>query len=135
MYLFDTDILSNLLKRAPAPALLARVAATAAVEQATTSVTLGELLYGAIRLGPQGVQLLDRIEQVLLRNLTILPFDERAARQYAPLRAVLERNGTPLADADLRIAAIALAHQKILVTANERHFRRVPGLTLENWLI
>ena len=44
------------------------------------------------------------------------------------------RWGTPIGDADVRIAAIALAHGLKVVTGNERHFRRVPGLETENWL-
>ncbi len=63
-----------------------------------------------------------------------LPFDTAAARIYAEVRADLERRGTPLDGADLRIAAIALAHGHTVVTANVRHFGRVPGLPVENWL-
>jgi len=43
--------------------------------------------------------------------------------------------GTPLATADLQIASIALAHNLILITGNVRHFERVPGLIVENWLV
>ncbi len=50
------------------------------------------------------------------------------------VRALLERQGTPVGDADLRIAAIALVRNLIIVTANTRHFQRVPGLPVENWL-
>jgi tRNA(fMet)-specific endonuclease VapC len=46
----------------------------------------------------------------------------------------LEERGLPLADADLRIAAIALANDLTLVTGNVRHFRRIPDLAVENWL-
>jgi tRNA(fMet)-specific endonuclease VapC len=67
-------------------------------------------------------------------NVTILPFDDTAAGVYGALRAQLERQGTPLAEPDLRIAAVALANDLILVTGNVRHFARVPGLPIENWL-
>ena len=53
---------------------------------------------------------------------------------YGRLRAELERNGRPLAEPDLRIAAIALARELTLVSGNARHFGRVPGLRVENWL-
>ena len=46
----------------------------------------------------------------------------------------MERSGTPIGDADLRIAAIALSHHLKVVTGNERHFQRVPELEIENWL-
>lgn len=79
--------------------------------------------------------LLAQIEQRLLPNLTIVAFDALAARRYASVRVALERQGTPLAEADLRIAAIGLTHEFVVVTGNTRHFGRVPGLAVENWLV
>ena len=134
-YLFDTDILSNLLRRAPESALVRRLAGTPPEEQATTSITLGELLYGAWRLGDRAGALVGRIESLLIPNLAVLPFDAEAARTYGGLRATLEQAGTPIGDADMRIAAIALARNLVVVTANTRHFVRVPDLVVENWLV
>ena len=133
-YLFDTDILSNLLRRAPEPRLVRRLASTPPEEQATSSITMGELLYGARRLGERGDALVERIEATLLPNLAVLPFDAVAARTYGALRATLERGGTPIGDADMRIASIALTREMVVVTANTRHFARVPDLQVENWL-
>jgi predicted nucleic acid-binding protein len=133
-YLFDTDILSNLLRRAPSPSLVRRLALTPVTEQATSSITLGELYYGARRLGDGGETLVGRIDSTLLPNLTVLSFDARAARHYGEMRADLERAGTPIGDADMRIAAIARANDLTVVTANVRHFQRVAGLSIENWL-
>lgn len=135
MYLLDTDILSNLLRRAPSPGLIARIAAIPPEQQFTSSITLGELVYGARRLGDRAAHLLKRIEDTLLPNLPVLPFDAAAARRYGEVRAELERRGTPTGDADLRIASIALARGLTIVTGNVRHFERVPGLTVENWLV
>ena len=134
-YLFDTDILSNLLRRAPEPRLVRRLAATPPAEQATSAITLGELLYGAHRLGDRGHALVDRIESTLLPNLAVLPFDAGAARTYGALRAALEARGTPIGDADMRIASIALTRDMTVVTANIRHFARVADLHVENWLV
>ena len=134
MYLLDTDILSNLLRRAPSPDLIARIAAVPPEQQFTSSITLGELVYGARRLGDRGAGLLERLEDTLLPNLPVLPFDASAARRYGEARAELERRGTPTGDADLRIASIALARGLTIVTGNVRHFERVPGLAVENWL-
>jgi tRNA(fMet)-specific endonuclease VapC len=64
----------------------------------------------------------------------VLAFDRRAARIFGTLKADLERAGTPLAEPDLRIAAIAISHQLTLVTRNVRHYGRVPDLTVENWI-
>ena len=65
---------------------------------------------------------------------TILPFDELAAEAYARVRAELERQGSPLALADLMIASVALVHDLTVVTGNVSHFARVRGLAVENWL-
>ena len=133
MYLLDTDILSNLMKRAPASALVTRLARVSPEDQFTSSVTLGELLYGAHR-SSRTAALLERIEETLLPELPVLPFDAAAARRYGEIRAELERRGNPIGDADTRVAAIALSRGLTVVTGNERHFRRVPGLEIENWL-
>jgi tRNA(fMet)-specific endonuclease VapC len=133
MYLLDTDVLSNLMKRAPASTLVARLARVPLEQQFTSSVTLGELLYGAYR-SSRATAMIERIEEALLPDLPILPFDASAARRYGDIRAVLEERGTPIGDADIRIASIALSRELTVVTGNERHFRRVPGLEVENWL-
>src|SRR3712207_201199 len=133
MYLLDTDILSNLMKRAPASTLVASLAGVPREYHFTSSVPLGELLYGAHR-SSRTAALLERIEETLLPELPILPFDTDAARRYGELRAELERRGTPIGDADTRVASIALSRGLTVVTGNERHFQQVPGLEIENWL-
>ena len=75
---------------------------------------------------------MQKIEDLLLPNLPVLPFDAAAARRYGEIRAGLEGLGTPIGDG--RIAAIALSRGLKVVTANERHFRLVSGLETENWL-
>ncbi len=134
MYLLDTDILSNLLRRTPSMNLVAKIASTPRESQFTSSITLGELLYGAHRLGPMADALLERLNATLVPNLPVLPFDTDAARSYGEVRAELERRGTPIGDADLRIGAISLARGLTVVTGNVRHFNRIPGLPVENWL-
>ena len=132
MYLFDTDVLSNLMKRSPSHDLLRKVGSVPVGSQFTSSITLGELVYGARRRGSGN--LLEKIEERVAAKLPILPFDADAARRYGEIRADLERQGTPIGDADVRIAAIALVRKLIVVTGNVRHFQRIPQLTLENWL-
>ena len=100
-------------------------------EQCITSITVGELVYGARKRGSTRLHAdIDRAAA----EVAILPFDEPAARAYAEIRVQLETAGQRLDDADLRIAAICLAHELTLVTGNVRHFERVPGLRVENWL-
>jgi tRNA(fMet)-specific endonuclease VapC len=131
-YLFDTDTISNLIRPAPSVVLLSRLGATPASEQFTSSITLGELLYGALRASAPVIQ--EQIERIVAGSMTVIPFDTEAARVYAAVRADLDRRGVPIGDADTRIAAIALVHSLTVVTGNVRHFERVPGLEVENWL-
>ena len=133
-YLLDTDILGDLLKRTPSTVLIAAPAAPTPGQQFTSSITLGELLYGAHRLQERATHLLQPLNEALLPNLPVLPFDAAAARLYGALRAELERQGTPLGDVDLHIGAIALTRGLTMVTGNLRHFQRIPDLTVENWL-
>jgi tRNA(fMet)-specific endonuclease VapC len=135
MYLLDTDTLSNLMRRAPPAALIARIASTPRDQQFTSSITLGELVYGAQRLLAGPAATLRQRQESLLRHMPILPFDAAAARRYGQVRANLERGGVVTGDADLRIASIALTRNLIVVTGNVRHFGRVPGLQVENWLV
>ncbi len=134
MYLLDTDILSNLMRRSPSSALVAKVVSVPPEQQFTSSITFGELIYGAHRLREHTAALMEKIEGVLLSNLPVLSFDASAARRYGEIRAELERLGTPIGEADMRIASVALAHDLKVVTGNERHFQRVPELETENWL-
>jgi tRNA(fMet)-specific endonuclease VapC len=130
----DTDILSNLTKRRPSQVLQRRLQAVPADQQFTTTVTVGEMLYGAHRLGDASHPLFATIDGLLARNMGILPFDEIAARAYGSIRAYLERAGTPIGSGDTMIAAIVVSTGFTLVTGNIREFSRVPGLRVENWL-
>jgi tRNA(fMet)-specific endonuclease VapC len=134
MYLLDTDTLSNLLRPRPSAQLIAKVESVPLALQFMSSITLGELLYGAYRLQNGRARLVRRIETVLLANRTILPFDADVARRYGEVRADLERRGAPIGDPDMRIAATALVHGLIVITGNLRHFQRVSNLVVENWL-
>lgn len=134
-FLLDTNIISDLMRRILSPALIRRLAITPPEDQGTSSITVGELYYGARRLGAPGDALVKRIEAALPGNLVVHSFDAPAAKVYGALRSELERRGTPIGDADLRIASIALANELIVVTGNVRHFERVPRLAVENWLV
>lgn len=133
MYLFDTDTLSQVVRRAPPAGLLSRLAGIPVDQQFTSAITVGEMVYGAYR-SQRREYLLRQLEERLWPNIRILPFNRRAAETYGRLRAELEQAGTPLSEPDLRIAAIALTHDLTVVTGNVRHFSRVPGLRVESWL-
>ena len=133
MFLFDTDTLSQVLRREPPQSLLVRLAAVPAEEQFTTAITVGEMVYGAHR-SPRPDHFLKLLRERVLNDVKVLPFDQAAGEAYGRLRAELERAGTPIGEADTRIAAIALTHGLTVVTGNIRHFSRVPGLRVENWI-
>jgi len=101
-------------------------------ELAMTAISLGELIYGAFK-SQQVAENLARLD-VLLSGFTLLPFETRAARFFGRLRAELEGAGTRLDDLDLQVASICLAWQAPLLTHNRRHFDRVSGLEVEDWL-
>lgn len=97
---------------------------------ATSTVVEAELRYGAKRL-PAGARLQVLLPE-FLRRAQILPWDSLCAQRYADLRASLESAGKSMGIADTMIAAHALAQDLIVVT-NDQAFRRVDGLTLEDW--
>jgi tRNA(fMet)-specific endonuclease VapC len=101
-------------------------------ELAITAISVGELIHGAFR-SAQVNENLFRLG-VLLSEMTILPYGVAAARQFGRVKAELERTRKRLGDLDIQIASTALALECPLVTHNRRHFERVPGLTIENWL-
>ena len=109
MFLLDTDTLSQVLKPNPSLSLLRRLAEVPPAEQFTTAPTVGELVYAAHR-GPRLEHHLRQLEEKIWPNVHILPFDRLAAEAYGRLRAQLEQAGTPIGEADTRIAAIALTH-------------------------
>jgi tRNA(fMet)-specific endonuclease VapC len=132
VYCFDTDVLSATMRRDPPLHLIRRLAATAPADQCTTSITLGELVYGATKAG--STTLAERVRVLVADALAVMPFDADAADVYGSLRASLESDGRRLAEPDLRIASIALARDLTLVTGNVRHFARVEGLQVQDWL-
>lgn len=99
---------------------------------AVTAISVAELTHGAFR-SERRAENLARLD-ILLSSLHILPFDEGAARRCGQLKAELETAGQRLADLDLQIASIALDAAAPLLTHNRRHFARISGLVIEDWL-
>lgn len=98
----------------------------------TTWVTAAELHYGAAKSKwPDKNRLL---VQRFLVTLQILGLDEASVQIFGEAKALLEQRGTRLDDADLLIGAIAAANRAIVVTGNRRHYERIPGVMIENWL-
>jgi tRNA(fMet)-specific endonuclease VapC len=95
-------------------------------------VTLAELQYGVAKSASP-----ERNQQALdafTLPLEVVPFDAAAAVAYDPIRATLERQGTPIGAMDLLIAAHTISLGVNLVTNNPREFQRVEGLQMETWM-
>jgi len=130
MKLLDTDICIHLLN-AREPDLIQRFLDHAPTELALCSVVRAELLWGA-RNSRRVEENLRRVGE-FAAPLTSLPFDDRCAEHYGVVRADLAARGEPIGPNDTLIAAIARAHDAVLVTRNGREFGRVPGLRMEDW--
>ncbi len=128
-FLFDTDAISEVLRRRPQPSYVQWLESIPRDEQFTSAVAIGELYKGAYRSANPEFHI-ERITSKILPALTVLAYDVSVARTYGEIDAHLHRQGALLADADLQIAATALYHGLELVTGNLRHFERVPGLTI-----
>ncbi len=94
-------------------------------------MTIAELYYGAEKSRDPEANF-SAIEKLLL-SLEIIHTDLGILRRFGALKAALQKGGTPLADADVLIAAATLEKADRLVTGNARHFDRIPGLALEDW--
>jgi predicted nucleic acid-binding protein len=132
-YLFDTDAISEALRREPSQRYMEWLRTVPREEQFTSAVSVGELYEGADRSRERERHLANIGERVL-KALTSLPFDVATARVFGQIQAYLEDAGIPLADADAQIAATAVYHGLELVTGNLRHFERVPGLRINSIL-
>jgi len=133
MYLFDTDTLSNVVKRKPSGRLLEKLEETPIAFQHTSAINVGEIYYGANRSSKKK-QILKAFEEMVFPNVNILPFDRQSGQVFGILKAELEKRGIGCSEPDLRIAAVAIQHRLILITGNTRHFKDIPGLRLENWI-
>jgi tRNA(fMet)-specific endonuclease VapC len=130
-YLLDTNICIYIAKHNP-PAVRARFERHAASELAMSVITLGELRHGAEKSQARDKALatINRLEA----SIRIAPVTESVGQHYGQIRAQLEAGGQPIGNNDLWIAAHARAEGWVLVTNNEREFRRVEGLQIENWV-
>jgi tRNA(fMet)-specific endonuclease VapC len=129
-YLLDTNICIYIRQRRP-DEVLRRFQKLRPGEAALSVITYGELLYGAAK-SAQRREALERLRE-LIHLLPALSLPETAAEAYGRIRAELESEGQMIGNNDLWIAAHAIAAGLTLVTNNEREFRRVAGLRIQNW--
>lgn len=128
-FLLDTDTCIYALKQNAA--VLNKLLAQSREDIAVSVISEAELRTGAAKSASPAKTL--RLIENFLRPLSILEFTSNDAAAYAQVRAKLEHAGTPIGPLDTLIAAQAVARKLVLVSNNEREFRRVAALHLQNW--
>ena len=129
--MLDTNICIYLIKQRP-QSLLDRFRSFPVGDIGISVITLAELQYGASK-SSRPKQNREALEQ-FLSPLEVAALDRRATVAYGTIRAALEKKGRPIGAMDLLIATHALSLGVRLVTNDEREFRHVPGLRVENWV-
>ncbi len=131
MYMLDTDICIYIIKRKPRSALK-RLESLQPGQLAMSAITFAELMNGAKKSKhvEANVAKLNELGELI----QICPFDQKAAIFYGDVRSTLEKKGNIIGSNDLLIAAHALSLDWILVSNNEKEFKRVDGLRIENWI-
>ena len=130
LYMLDTNIASAALRGATEIDL--RLEQLEPSQWCISAITHSEMRFG-VALKPAAVRLARYVE-AFLQAATTAAWDAEAADAHGKLRARLRQLGTPIGDFDEMIAAHAVALGAVLVTDNTRHFERVEGLQLENWI-
>ena len=128
-YMLDTDTVSFALRGHGR--VKERILQHRPSEICISSITLGELRYGAER---RNSQKLHELISAFSANVAVMPFDDTCADHFGRLAAELARRGSLIGEFDALIAAHASALQVTFVTNNLKHFSRVPGLMIENWV-
>lgn len=129
-YLLDTNIVIYVIKRRPLEVM--ETFNQHAGQISISSITLAELIHGAEK-STKVDHNLRQIEDFTSR-LEVLTYGPKSAAHYGSIRADLEKQGTPIGVNDLHIAGHARSEGLTLVTNNEREFRRVDGLLVDNWV-
>lgn len=129
--LLDTDILSIFMRRPASLRVKARPYLAEHGRFTFSLITKYEILRGLKAKKAQ--RQLERFEERCSRSI-ILPIGDDVIERASDIYADLKRRGELIGDADILIAACALVNGMGVVTNNERHFKRIGGLTVENWL-
>lgn len=134
MYLLDTNALSEPMKRRPQPHFMARLRQYPMDAFFTSSICVMELRHGSSRR-PDRETFRQRIEANILSRVAVIAFGWQESLLAGDVLAHLARRGELIGVEDLLIGATALSHGYTVVTANIRHFQRIPNLQVENWLV
>jgi tRNA(fMet)-specific endonuclease VapC len=131
MYMLDTNICIYVLKNHSDKL---RRKFIAIKDICISSITYAELCFGIENGNDKLKQDRWRQLEIFTQRLLIDSLDENAGKHYGAIRAQLKKDGTPIGNNDLLIAAHARSINAVLVTNNVREFNRVPNLVVENWI-
>jgi tRNA(fMet)-specific endonuclease VapC len=130
MYLLDTDTIIYAIKGERQ--VTRRLEETAGQPKAVSVITYGELFFGAMTSAAPQANLakVRRVGELF----PVIEVSRAVMDTFGSLKAELQKRGEAVDDFDLVIASTALVYSYSLVTNNQRHFRKIPGLRLENWV-
>lgn len=131
LYMLDTDTCSYIIRERPI-GVLEHFRKLAMEQICISTVTYAELLYGVERSSSKRIN--RPIIDDFVQHLDVIEWDNTAAEQYGKIRADLEARGKPIGAMDMMIAAHAKSIKAVLVTNNQKHFARIRGLKVENWV-
>jgi tRNA(fMet)-specific endonuclease VapC len=133
MYLLDTNILSELAKRKPNRNFIKRLRSEPSQSLYTSSICVFELRFGSA-LRDDFQTFWPRIMDRILSRISILNFGENEAFIAGDILALLQKRGQKIGIEDVYVAATTLSNKCTLVTANTKHYIRIKGLKIENWI-
>ena len=129
-YLLNTNICIYLIKK-QYPEILSKLLRVGFDKIAISTITLAELEYGVAN-SKRMFEVQTALFEFIL-PFEILDFNYNAASCYGKIRKELKDKGQPISDMDMLKASVAMANELIMVTNNEKEFRRISGLKIENW--
>lgn len=130
-YMLDTDICSYIIREKPIR-VFERFESLDMDQLCISVVTYAELIYGVEHSSSKKIN--RSIVDDFVNHLNIMEWDKSAAEHYGKIRAFLQANGDIIGAMDMMIAAHAVSQKMTLVTNNEKHFKKVPKLNVENWV-
>jgi len=132
MYLLDTNMLSEIIKKNPNQNFITKLGTAPSPTIFTATLCVMELRFGAMKRGNPS-DFWQRIEQQILSKVRILDFSYNEAMKAGELLHQLYSMGQPIGLEDVMIGSIALCNSLTIVSANTKHFGKIPGLQVENW--
>jgi len=134
MYLLDTNILSELVKKQPNPHLLQHLQSNPSQSLFTSCICVMELRFGSA-LREDFESFWQNIETEIISRVKILPLGYDEVLKAGDILADLQKTGKTISIEDVLIASTALIHKFVMVTADTRHFSRINRLVIENWIV